>query len=78
MADPNDIRTKMILKDIYARNKLHPSMPLDKALNAMASRERLRVGSAWANPEERARAREEYAAKGKTPQEVHQRWEKSA
>lgn len=80
MADPNDIRTKMILKDIYARNKLHPSMPLDKAVNAIGFAAKMRgdAASAWANPEERARAREEYAAKGKTPQEVHQRWEKSA
>ncbi len=80
MADPNELRAKMILKDIYARHGIDPSMPLEEQLNAVQMSAMMggNVQSAWSNPEERARARAEYAAKGRTDQEKEQRWQQSA
>jgi hypothetical protein len=82
MADPNDVRSQMILKDIYARHKLDPSQPLDAQIEAinsgMLDRETPLAPGMWANPEERGQARGAYAAKGKTDSEKQNRWDQSA
>lgn len=80
MADSNELRAKMILKDIYARHGIDPAMPLEEQLNAvqMSAAMQGNTQSAWSNPEERARARAEYAAKGRNDREKEQRWQESA
>ena len=76
------LRAKMILKDIYARNPtINPDMPIDDQIKRLMLNARLGgmapEGSGWASPEQRAQARAEYAAKGKTDREKQQRWEDS-
>lgn len=76
------LRAKMILKDIYARNPtINPDMPIDDQIRRLMLNARLAgmapEGSGWASPEQRAQARAEYAAKGKTDREKQQRWEDS-
>jgi hypothetical protein len=82
MADANELRSQMILRDIYARHKLDPSMPLDAQIeainNGMLERDTPLAPGMWANPEERGQARGAYAAKGKTDREKQDRWEQSA
>lgn len=83
--DPNRIRARAIARDIYARHGIPEGTPADqaslmvlmKAQEAGLADDQLRSTSAWRNPDERAAAREEYARRGKTPQEVKERWEKS-
>ena len=82
-AEPQDgdlRRVEVILSDIYARHGINPDLPpADAAMQVAARAESQGVGqSMWANPEERAAARKEYALKGKTPAEVKQRWDESA
>jgi hypothetical protein len=70
----------MILKDIYARHGIDPSLPVEQqsaAIEESAARRGM-LPSGWANPEERAQARAAYAAKGKTDREKEDRWGKSA
>lgn len=80
MADPNELRAQMILKDIYARHGISPDMPLEQQVAAieegMAEKGYGQAG--WSNPEEKAQARLAYAQKGKTDQERRDRWDKSA
>lgn len=79
MADPNEVRAQMILKDIYARHGINASMPFDDQIIAIenASAMKNQVPAGWSNPEEKAQARAAYAAKGKTPAEKQARWDKS-
>lgn len=73
------------IKDIYRRHGIKTSVPLDEALKHIEQRasiaQSLGVDSGplggWANPEERAAAREAYAREGKTPAEVNKRWGES-
>lgn len=83
--DPQKLRAGAIQKDIYNRHDIPPgtsaddaaAMILAKAINAGQIDDNLQPASGWANPEERAAAREAYARKGKTPAEVKERWDKS-
>ena len=79
MADPNAIRSEMILKDIYARHGIDPSLPIEEQIRAVedSAAGRGMLPSAWSNPEERAQARAAYAAKGKTDAEKQARWDES-
>lgn len=79
MADANELRAQMILKDIYARHNLDPSLPIEKQVEAIqeSAAGRGMLPSAWSNPEERAQARAAYAAKGKTDAEKQARWDES-
>jgi hypothetical protein len=73
------------IKDIYSRHKIPTGMPLEQAVQHIQQRAMMTQAlgvdggtpSAWANPEERAAAREEYARQGKTPTEVQKRWDES-
>lgn len=84
--DPQRVRANAIVKDIYARHGIKPDVPLAKAMEYVAANaqihgmadDSLQSTSGWRNPEERAAAREAYARQGKTPQEVKERWDKSA
>jgi hypothetical protein len=79
VADPNAIRSEMILKDIYARHGIDPSLPIEEQIRAVedSAAGRGMLPSAWSNPEERAQARAAYAAKGKTDAEKQARWDES-
>jgi len=78
-------RADAIRGEIYRRHRIAPDTPLAEAMKQIEQRSQMRAAlgvdggqpSAWANPEERARAREEYARQGKTPAEVNKRWEES-
>lgn len=78
-------RADAIRREIYQRHRIKDDVPLADAIKAIedraAMREKLGVpggsASAWANPEERAAAREAYAREGKTPAEVSKRWSES-
>lgn len=78
--DDDALRADFIRKDIYARHSIPPDVPLDQAIEMieMHAGETGNGPSAWANPEERAKAREEYARKGKDPLDVERRWRESA
>lgn len=79
MATPDEVRAAGILKDIYARHGI-PEGTLPEDAGDFIEKNAAKAGSlpsAWANPGERAAAREQYASKGKTPQEVQKRWEES-
>lgn len=79
-------RADAIRREIYGRHRIKDGTPLADAIKAIegraAMREKLGVqggsASAWANPEERAAAREAYAREGKSPPEVQKRWDDSA
>jgi hypothetical protein len=79
MADPNDIRARGIRRDIFARHGLEQGVSDEDAIqHIMAKAQEAGAGPAgWANPEERANARAEYAKVGSTPDEVQKRWEES-
>lgn len=80
MATPDEIRAQGILKDIYARHGIPEGTDpytASEMIGGMAEGAWGAQPSAWANPEERAAAREQYALGGKNPQEVQSRWEKS-
>lgn len=79
MADPNDIRARSIRRDIFARHFIPPDVSDEDAIKWITDRAAMhRAGPAgWANPEERASARAEYAKVGSTPDEVQKRWEES-
>lgn len=78
-------RADAIRAEVYRRHKIKPGTPLDEAIQQIEQRAQMRTAlgvdggrpSAWANPEERASAREEYARQGKTPAEVSKRWNES-
>lgn len=78
-------RADAIRAEIYKRHGIDPSRSLDEAIDRINVHAQLRrsVGndggelSAWANPEEREQGRAEYAAEGKTPQEVKARMDAS-
>ena len=75
----DDIRARGIRRDIFARHNIPEGTPDDQAaamVEYLSSRSAAQPG-AWANPDERAKAREEYASRGKTPDEVQRRWEES-
>jgi hypothetical protein len=89
---PETIRARSVIRDIYARHGIDPGTPLvdptgqgndavtqilGKAMDAGLIDENGQPLYAWANPEEAANAQAEYAAKGKTPQEVEQRFDES-
>lgn len=76
MADQDDVRSRMILKDIYARHGIDEDALPGEAALAIAGKAPDQSG--WANPEERAKAREAYARRGKTDREVETRWGESA
>lgn len=73
------------IKDIYRKHGIKTSVPLEEAVQHIQSRAQMAqslgvdagISSGWANPEERAAAREKYAREGKTPGEVQKRWEES-
>lgn len=82
---PETIRARSVIRDIYARHGIDPGTPLDDAATTILG-QAMEAGLvdengqplyAWANPEEAAAAQAEYAAKGKTPQEVEQRFGES-
>ena len=83
--DPQQLRAEAIVKDIYARHGIKPDVPLDKAMAYISANAQVaglmsesgQSTSMWANPEGRAAAREAYARKGKSPEEVKERWDKS-
>jgi hypothetical protein len=83
--DPQQLRAEAIVKDIYARHGIKPDVPLDKAMTYISANAQVaglmsesgQSTSMWANPEGRAAAREAYARKGKSPEEVKERWDKS-
>lgn len=79
MADPNEIRARAIRQDIFARHGIPEDATDDEAVAMIAQRAQdAGAGPAgWANPEERASARAEYAKVGRTPDEVQRRWEES-
>lgn len=78
--DAEDIR-----QNIYRRHSIPESVPLDAAIAHIEMRAKARHSlgvnggqqSAWANPEERADAREAYARQGRNPEDVRKRWEES-
>lgn len=78
-------RADAIRGEIYRRHGIAPSRSLDEAIDRIEMQAKLRssVGndggqlSAWANPEEREKARAAYAAEGKSPAEVKQRHDAS-
>lgn len=82
---PDVIRADHIVRDIYNRHGIEPGTPLEEAQAKIIQHaqskglldENGQPTHAWANPEERAAAREQYAAQGKTPEEVQKRWEES-
>jgi len=79
MATPEEIRARGIRRDIFARHGI-PEGTSDAQAAAMIEEHAQQAGagpSAWANPEERANARAEYAARGGNPDEVQKRWEDS-
>lgn len=79
MATPEEIRAAGIRKDIYARHGI-PEGTDPKEAVGLIEMNAAKAGaqpSAWANPEERAAAREQYASAGKTPDEVQKRWDDS-
>lgn len=73
------------IKDVYRRHRIKTSVPLEEAIRHIQSRAAMAqsIGvdagelSGWANPEERAAAREKYAREGKTPDQVQKRWDES-
>jgi hypothetical protein len=72
-------RADAIRDELYKRHNILPGTS-PKAAAKYIERVAQAVGlgqSAWANPEERAAAREAYAREGKTPDEVRRRWEES-
>lgn len=79
-------RADAIRREIYQRHRIKDDAPLADAIKAIESRAAMRekLGvpggspSAWANPQERAAARQEYASAGETPAEVQKRWGESA
>jgi hypothetical protein len=77
--DPNEIRARGIRRDIFARHGLEEGASDEAAIqHIMAKAKEAGAGPAgWANPEERANARAEYAKVGSTPDEVQKRWEES-
>lgn len=82
---PDVIRADHIVRDIYNRHGIEPGTPLEDAQEMILMHaqsqglldENRQPTHAWANPEEAAAAQEEYAARGKTPDEVQQRWDES-
>jgi hypothetical protein len=80
VATPEEIRAAEITKEIYARHGIPEGTDPTVAAEMIGSMAEGAWGaqpSAWANPEERAAAREQYALGGSSPQEVQDRWEKS-
>jgi hypothetical protein len=80
MATPDEIRAAGIRKDVFARHGIPEGTDDVTALEMIQSQSEGAWGaqpSAWANPDERAGAREQYARKGKTPQDVQKRWDES-
>lgn len=79
MATPAEIRARNIRRDIFARHGI-PEGTGDAEAAAIIAGHAQSAGagpSAWANPEERAAARAEYASKGSSPDEVQKRWDDS-
>jgi hypothetical protein len=79
-ADPDGVlRTQAIIRDIYARHGINPKAPLADAAQHIATRAELDQSgqSMWANPAERADAQYEYAAAGRTKDEVARRLNES-
>jgi hypothetical protein len=78
-------RADAIRAEIFRRHKIPPGTPIGEALGLIQQRADMRskLGvdggepSAWANPDERAAAREDYALQGKNPAEVQKRWDES-
>jgi hypothetical protein len=78
-------RADAIRGEIYRRHRISPDTPLADAMKQIEQRSQMRSAlgvdggqpSAWANPEERARAREEYAMQGQKPADVQKRWDDS-
>lgn len=74
--DPDEIRSRAILRDIYARHGIDAGVPPEEAAQMIA--EKAPPQSGWANPQEWADAREKYAlASNGDPLEVQARWDKS-
>jgi len=76
---PDQLRADGIRRDIYSRHGIPDTASLAEAAAMIAERaDKSGAGqSAWANPEERAAAREQYALVGKTPEERQKRWDES-
>jgi hypothetical protein len=79
MADPNEIRARSLRRDIFARHFIPQDVSDEDAIKWIEDRAQLhkQAPAGWANPEERATARAEYAKVGSTPDEVQKRWEES-
>jgi hypothetical protein len=77
------VRHRNIVRDIYARHRLPPGLPLDKAAADIQWQGEL-FGQApaggtpaWNNAQERAEARREYAARGQNWGEKQRLWDES-
>lgn len=81
MATPDQIRANAILKDIYARHSIPEGTDPITAMQMVQAASEGSWGSqpsAWANPDERAAAREQYALRGgDDPNAVQKRWDES-
>lgn len=77
---PDAVRARAVMRDIYARHGIPEGTDPATAMQMVQGASEGAWGaqpSAWANPEERANARAEYAARGANPDEVQKRWEES-
>jgi hypothetical protein len=85
--DDNELRTNAILRDIYNRHGVPEDQQNPLAATAFlekkhAEEARRLTGSsdgksAWANPQERAQGRKDYALKGVDPGDTESRWQRS-
>lgn len=77
--NPDELRIGAIKKDIFARHGIPEGSSMEEAAQIVASRaqESGALQSGWANPEERAQGRYDYASKGKDIHDTQKRWDES-